>query len=902
MVRLKNKDESIREATAQFRLVAWATGSAIWDWDLESGEFWSSPGHQRLFGRGEDELVEHYDIEEEDNPWAAHHHPDDRKRVIQSVRDHLEHDTPYDVEYRYRLPSGAYIWIHSAGRAVRAADGRPIRMVGTNSDITARKEAEAVLREREARHASIADLSQDLIWIFTDGVIVDCNDYAAHALGLKSQEELVGTAILALLHPDDHEMARHRFAQLLEEGVSTPSREIRLLRSDGTYVFVETKACPYTYKGKPSVLALARDITERRQSERALLESEERLAEAQRIAHIGHWVHYYEADHFTGDRLFWSDETRRIFGLDSEKDEVSVASFLRLVHPDDLGLVTAESEGAVTGGETYAMEYRIVLPGGEVRHIHDRGEIIRDEAGKPLRSFGTAQDITERMRGEQELRESETLHRNILDNMVDTFYRADGEGKIVMASPSVKELLGYSVEEILGQRLGDLYADPEGRDAFLQAFAESGGDIHGYEAALRRKDGRIVWVSTNSRTWLDANGNVQGIEGTARDITERKQVELAYQESEGRFRGIIENSPAAISLKDLEGRFQLVNSRFAEWYGISAAEMIGRTSYGVLSRELADLFIAQDQEVIASETTTDRERDIPFADGTIHHIIVTKFPVRDGTGKVVGIGTINTDVTAQREAQGRLRQSQKMEAVGQLTGGIAHDFNNLLAVIMGNLELIGDHVEGDGAVNEIIERGLKASERGATLTQRLLSFSRKQALSPTPIDLNKLISGMMDLLSRSLGEMIEIHSEGPPDLWQCRADQSQLENAILNLSINSRDAMPDGGVLKITTANVVLEDDTAATQLELTPGRYVMLSVSDTGTGIAEDALKHVFEPFFTTKDVGKGSGLGLSMVYGFAKQSNGAVRIDSEIATGTMIKIYLPALAGEASEAADAC
>jgi len=341
--------------------VAWATGSAIWDWDLETGEFWSSPGYQRLFGRGEDELVEHFDIEDEHNPWAAHHHPDDRSRVVQAVRDHLEHNAPYDVEYRHRLPDGAYIWIQSVGRAVRAADGRPVRMVGTNNDITARKEAEVVLREREAWHTTIADLSQDLIWIFTDGVIVDCNDYAAHALGLKTQEQLVGTPILSLLHPDDHEMARLRFAQLLEEGVQTPIREIRLIRADGTDLIVETKACPYRYRDKPSVLAIARDITERKQSERALLESEERLAEAQRIAHIGHWVHYYKADHFSGDNLHWSEETCRIFGVDPKTGKMSVQTFLSRVHPDDRELVISESERAAEGGDVKPPSY-VPLP------------------------------------------------------------------------------------------------------------------------------------------------------------------------------------------------------------------------------------------------------------------------------------------------------------------------------------------------------------------------------------------------------------------------------------------------------------------------------------------------------------------------------------------------------------
>ena len=234
-----------------------------------------------------------------------------------------------------------------------------------------------------------------------------------------------------------------------------------------------------------------------------------------------------------------------------------------------------------------------------------------------------------------------------------------------------------------------------------------------------------------------------------------------------------------------------------------------------------------------------------------------------------------------------------MEAVGQLTGGVAHDFNNLLAVIMGNLELIESRVSADAGVSDMIERGVRAAERGAALTDRLLAFSRKQTLLPTTIDLNRLVADTEDTLRRTLGERVEVKTAGAKDLWLCRADQSQLENALLNMSINARDAMPDGGTLTIETANIALDDEMAAARLDVDPGRYVMLSVPDTGSGISDDALKHVFEPFFTTKDVGKGSGRGLSMVYGFAKQSGGAVTIHSEPNEGTAVKLYLTALTG---------
>ena len=231
-----------------------------------------------------------------------------------------------------------------------------------------------------------------------------------------------------------------------------------------------------------------------------------------------------------------------------------------------------------------------------------------------------------------------------------------------------------------------------------------------------------------------------------------------------------------------------------------------------------------------------------------------------------------------------------MEAVGQLTGGVAHDFNNLLAVILGNLELIEGHIGDNTRVGAMIDRGIRVAERGAALTDRLLAFSRKQTLLPSVVDFNVLIDDTEELLRRSLGEQIEICIVRRADLWPNEVDQSQLDNALLNLSNNARDAMPMGGRLTIETANISLNDETAAQKLEVDPGRYTMLSISDTGSVIPVEVLDHVFEPFFTTKDVGKGSVLGLSMVHGFAKQSGGGVTIDSEPEAGTTVKLFLPA------------
>jgi signal transduction histidine kinase/ActR/RegA family two-component response regulator len=270
----------------------------------------------------------------------------------------------------------------------------------------------------------------------------------------------------------------------------------------------------------------------------------------------------------------------------------------------------------------------------------------------------------------------------------------------------------------------------------------------------------------------------------------------------------------------------------------------------------------------------------------------SEFPVElainatDVNGRPIFTGFLR-DVTAEREAEAQLRQAQKMDSVGQLTGGVAHDFNNLLTVVIGSLDLALGRVQGD--VQSVIVSALQAAERGAALVQRLLAFSRRQTLIPEELDFNRLAAEMEDLLRRTLGDDIEIEMKLSPQLWTALADKGQVENALLNLTVNARDAMPAGGKLTIETGNVHLDEDYTAHNPEVARGDYVMLAVTDTGKGMPADVLERAFEPFFTTKEVGKGTGLGLSMIYGFTKQSGGHVKIYSEVGHGTTVRIYLP-------------
>jgi PAS domain S-box-containing protein len=361
--------------------------------------------------------------------------------------------------------------------------------------------------------------------------------------------------------------------------------------------------------------------------------------------------------------------------------------------------------------------------------------------------------------------------------------------------------------------------------------------------------------------------------------------------------------PDAICFKDLERRYIRLND--AERANLSTAreeDIIGRTSDMFVPADISQKRRAEEERVLATgETLVDCVEKIVGASGSARWLSATKAPIRGPDGAIVGIVEITRDVTEKRELERRLIQSQKMESVGQLTGGIAHDFNNILTVITGTIDILREGVADRPDLAEVAKLIDEAATRGADLTRQLLAFARKQPLQPQEIDINALVVESTNLLRPTLGEQVLIESRVEEGAWWALVDRSQLVTAILNLAINARDAMPGGGKLAIETGNVVLDEASAGGNADLRPGPYVMIAVSDTGTGIPAALRDKVFEPFFTTKDVGKGTGLGLSMVYGFIKQSGGHIKIDSEEGHGTTIRLYLPRAAGKAAPIVEA-
>jgi PAS domain S-box-containing protein len=510
-------------------------------------------------------------------------------------------------------------------------------------------------------------------------------------------------------------------------------------------------------------------------------------------------------------------------------------------------------------------------------------------------------EIAEREQIEEARRDSEQRLAGILDNAREAIISVDLHQRIRLFNQGAEGLFGYSAEEVLGEPLEKLLP-ARFREIHFKHVADFAGSSDVSRTMDRRgtltgrkKDG--TEFSLESSVSKMESGGETIFTAMLHDVTERLRMEDALREGEKRFRAVVQNSPAAIFMKDLEGRFVLVNERFREWYCTPEMDPLGKTSYDIVPKELAERFLAQDRQVLDALEVTEREEEIPLRDGKIHSILITKFPIFDAEGQPVGVGTISTDLTNQRQAENQLRQAQKMDAIGQLTGGIAHDFNNLLMVIGGYAQRAQKSADDKQELDTNLQEVLTATEKATGLTRQLLSFSRRQVMESRVFRVSETISELEGLLKGSLSELFELKIEIGDEKVCAETDDGEFSQAIVNLVINARDAMPRGGRITVGLETVELDDDFVANDPELIPGRYAAITVEDQGVGIDPALLARIFEPFFTTKEQGKGTGLGLAMVYGFAQQSGGTVKILSTPGEGTKVCIYLPAAESEPLE-----
>jgi PAS domain S-box-containing protein len=490
----------------------------------------------------------------------------------------------------------------------------------------------------------------------------------------------------------------------------------------------------------------------------------------------------------------------------------------------------------------------------------------------------------------RELVEREELFHLISENAADMIAIVDMEGKRLYNSLSYHRVLGYSPEELqASSSFEQIHPDDRERVKKAAADARSTGIGRTLEYRLRHKDGTWLWLESTSSVIQNARGEPEKLIIVNRDISERKKTEEALRQSEAGFRSVVQDAPYGIYRASSTGQILQVNPALEKMLGYELQDEL-------LKSELVTGIFLHDGEyerltelLIRTNEIKDVETEWKRRDGTPITVRCSGRRINDEGGMPAYFEVFAEDVTEKRVLEKQLRMAQKMEAIGRLSGGIAHDFNNLLGVIIGYSRVLKKELGGNSALCEHAVEIEKAGQRAASLTKQLLAFSRQQVLTPAVLNLNTLVSDMEGMLPRLLGEDIAVSLTLHSELGSVKADQSQIEQVIMNLAVNARDAMPQGGKLKIQTANVELDQVYARDHPGSKAGNYVLLAVTDTGTGMNAETLAHIFEPFYTTKERGKGTGLGLATVYGIVKQSNGYIVVDSAPGKGTTFQIYLP-------------
>jgi PAS domain S-box-containing protein len=649
-----------------------------------------------------------------------------------------------------------------------------------------------------------------------------------------------------------------------------------------------------------------------RTAEAALRASEERLRVAQAAGGVGTFEYIPE-----GERMLVSPEFCRIWGVEVV-EEASIRDFMALIHPDDHDRVDSTHDERAESA-LGPIEYRVVRPDtGEIRWLARRGEPIRDSETGQIRWYGVVFDISDRKAAEEALKEREGQLSAFIDQATAGFAQVDLTGRFTLVNDRFCEIAGRSREELLALTLQEI-THPEDLPANLDKFdrAVADGTPYAHEKRYVRPDGSIVWVNNSVSVIRRPSGEPYGVLAVTIDVTERRTAEAAVRENEARLRALADNLPGGMVYQLATGpggerRFLFVSQGCEKLTGYPAEAIMADASlsYAMVVPEDRAALAAASAEAIRTRTQFDVQCRFRRADGELRWARVISAPREGPDGATIWDG-IQIDVTDQKRAeemlrdlnetleqrvaeraeelaiaQEALRQAQKMEAMGQLTGGVAHDFNNLLTPILGSLDLLHRKALGGPREQRLIEGALQSAERAKTLVQRLLAFARRQPLQPGPVDLPELVRGMVELVASTSGPQIRIETRMDDDLPYARADANQLEMAILNLAVNARDAMPNGGTVTIAGS---VETVAAGSGADLAPGRYVRLAVADTGIGMDEATLARAVEPFFSTKGVGRGTGLGLSMVHGLAAQLGGALTLDSRPGEGTVAALWLP-------------
>ncbi|HLP09808.1 MAG TPA: PAS domain S-box protein [Opitutaceae bacterium] len=864
--------EAATAAAHRLSVATRAAGLGTWELDLAAGRLECDAQMYALFHIAPGERANRID------DWEQCIHPDDRSGNHLLFRSAIEGRNDYHTQFRVLWPDGQCRHLESHALVLRDAQDRPVRVVGVNWDVTDRVVAERRLH-------LLTDHARDVLWAI-DPVTLRYT-YLSPAV-----ERLTGFSAAELLHQPATQHLSERSLALIRDllpirlqaflaGDPTAGAETNELEHfcrDGSIVWLEVvTAFVRTDTGGVELIGISRDVTRRRAAEEALRTSANHLRRAEEIAGIGHWSLQVDSG-----RIEASAGAARIYGLPpAENWPFSFVQSCAL--PEYRPELDRAMRALLAGEQPYDVVFRMRQPStGAIVAIHSRAEY--DPATRLV--FGTLQDTSERERTLAALRTSEARLRVLVGNAPVVLFQIGADGVFRMSEGGGLGTLGLRPGEVVGRSAFEIYRDhPE-------ICAQIRDALGGQPTQAHIKVGP-TWFEIFYSPLVDSAGAVTDVVGLAIDITDRKQAEARLRLQSA----ALSAAAPAIAITDARGTIEWINPAFTALTGYSAMEAVGRNLGRLVQtgQQPPEFYSALWATILAGQTwhgeLVNRHKD-----GSLIPEEQTITPVRNDDGTITHFVAIKQDITDRRRLQEQALRSQRLESVGRLAGGIAHDLNNILAPVLMAPSILREALT-DPSCHEILDAVEISATRGAAIIRQLLTFSRGGTPGERePVQLRLIVRDMTAIIRETFPKNILTRTDVHSDPWLVEADPTQLHQVLMNLCVNSRDAMPAGGTLTITLENVELDDAAVACHAGAGPGPHVLLGVFDTGHGIAPEHLDKVFDPFFTTKEVGKGTGLGLATVLGIVRGHRGFIDVRSQPGNGTQVRIYLPARAGEAA------
>jgi PAS domain S-box-containing protein len=836
---------------------------------------WAAPGADRLIGRSSLDLF----------------HPRDREKALERAR-RLERGEELLGKREYTIlkldGTESEVEIHSHAIVY---DGQPAIM-SVSVDISERKAAEAALRDSEALHRSLMEELPAASFIHRGRQIVFANAAGLDLVGASSSKQVLGKSLTGFVDPKQQLLSYRRMRRLSQGERAVEPTPLTIIRLDGAPVLTESRACWTTFEGRSAILSVLIDVTERVKAEFTLGENETRYRDLIEGMPTAMFV-------VRGRRVIYANPATLNLLRAEDVSQVVGRLVSDFIHPDDLAQLAArqildEAGKLPTGMIKYTM---LALDGAEIQvEMH----VLSLEFEGKRAALSVAIDVTAATQADRTRRENEQRYHDLIEGVPTAIFVTRALRIVYANAAALKLLCAVRPSQVIGRDAADFIQSRDLTRSANRARALTDGTRRpeAIEYTVCALDGSEAVIETRSLA-IPFEGEPAMLT-VCIDVTADKEAARAVRESEERFRLIFDSAPMGMVLIRADDALMIqVNSAAERMLGYEPGELLGKEIDAIVHPENSG---ARERVLaLTGHSWPSFERKLIKKNGNPIWARVTMSGIGERDGHPEFVLDFLEDITLEKQAETALLQSQRMEAVGQMTAGVAHEFNNLLAVILGNLEFIKDEIADRADLIEEVDNALNAVDHGADLIKMLMAYSQQRPASPILVDPNSRIKESVALLQRTLGPTIEIIQDLDEASWQVRVDPTLFDDAIRNMVMNSRDAMPKGGWIKIVTKNASLDEVRASQNPGIPLGDYVVVSVADCGSGIDPALLDRVFDPFFTTKGVGKGTGLGLSMVYGFVKQSEGHKTISSTPGLGTTLSLYLPKAAENSASQASA-